>query len=172
MPIWPFRRSRADNDAATLLEAVTAASRQGAFFGEGRAPDTLQGRFELMTVHAALALIRLRAEAETAPLAQSFTDQLFRFFDAGLREDGVGDLVVPKRMRALAGAFYGRLEAYSAALATGDAPALAMALGRNVLGDEAAPYAPALAAHVQALAEHQAQAPAAALLSSAAWTIA
>ena len=53
MPIWPFHRSRADEDAESLLAAVTQASRRPALFGEGRIPDTLEGRFELMTVHGA-----------------------------------------------------------------------------------------------------------------------
>src|SRR5262245_44603762 len=116
MPIWPFSRSRAAEDAAALLEAVQAASRRPAFFGPGRVADTLEGRFELMALNGALALIRLKAEPGAEPLAQDFTDLLFKSFDAGLREAAVGDLSVPKRMRRLAGDFYGRLNAYSGAL--------------------------------------------------------
>ncbi|HVK79329.1 MAG TPA: ubiquinol-cytochrome C chaperone family protein [Verrucomicrobiae bacterium] len=148
MPVWPFKRSKADVDAERLLEAVTQASRQPALFGEGRIPDTLEGRFELMAVNASLALLRLRGISGTEPLAQAFTDKLFRFWDAGLREDGVGDLVVPKRMRKLAGSFYGRLEAYSGALNNPDA--LKTALSRNVFGVEDASYAGALANYVAA----------------------
>jgi cytochrome b pre-mRNA-processing protein 3 len=172
MPIWPFQPSRAESEAQGLLDAVTAASRRPAFYGETRVPDTLEGRFELMTLHAALALIRLRAEPGAGPLAQTFTDKLFRFFDAGLREAGVGDLTVPKRMRALASAFYGRLEAYGAALGAGDEALLSQAAGRNVLGDEAAPFATNLAAHARALAARQAGAPIASVSSSEAWTLA
>ena len=97
---WPFRPSRADLDADRLLDAVTQAARRPVFFGEGRAPDTLEGRLEVMTLHAVLALIRLHAEPVAAPLAQAFADKLFRQFDAGLREAAVGDLTVPKRMRS------------------------------------------------------------------------
>ncbi|MEZ6021914.1 MAG: ubiquinol-cytochrome C chaperone family protein [Hyphomonadaceae bacterium] len=57
-------------------------------------------------------------------MAQAFTDTLFRFFDAGLREAGVGDLTVPKRMHKLAASFYGRLNAYVAAIEAEDRPAL------------------------------------------------
>lgn len=151
--IWPFRPSRAQADADRLLAAVTQISRQPSFYGEGRIPDTLEGRFELMTLHAALALIRLRAEPGAEPLAQDFTDKLFRQFDAGLREAGVGDLSVPKRMRKLAGEFYGRLDAYAAPLGAGDQPALQNALARN-MGAEL--FATALAAYAFAAKARQA----------------
>lgn len=169
MPIWPFARSRADRDAARLLAAVTAASRRNAFFGAGRAPDTLEGRFELMTLNACLALMRLGGDPGLAPLAQSFADQLFAQFDAGLREEGVGDTAVPKRMRRLAGAFYGRLDAYAAALASDDEAGLAAAIARNVLGAETHPFAPALAAYARRVAAHQAANPAQALFSAQGW---
>jgi cytochrome b pre-mRNA-processing protein 3 len=169
MPIWPFKRSRADGDAELLLEAVIRASRQPALFGEGRAPDTLEGRFEVVALHAGLALVRLQEEPGAETLTQAFTDKLFRHLDAGLREDGVGDLVVPKRMRKLAGAFYGRLEAYAAALRTEDSPALAAAIGRNVLGVEGASFAGDVAVHLRRLADQQAKAEISALLGDAGW---
>jgi cytochrome b pre-mRNA-processing protein 3 len=116
MAIWPFQPSRADRDAQRLLAAVMQASRRPALFAPGRIADTLEGRFEAVALYGALALIRLRADPGAAALGQEFTDRLFRALDSGLREAGVGDLVVPKRMRALAGAFYGRLDAYGAAI--------------------------------------------------------
>lgn len=144
LKMWPFPRSRAEIDAERLLSAVTQISRQPAFFGKDRLADTLEGRFELMTLHAALALVRLRAAPEARRLAQVFTDKLFRQFDAGLREDGVGDLTVPKRMRKLASAFYGRLEAYGDPLAAGERGRLEEALARNT---GAGVFARALAAY-------------------------
>lgn len=169
MPIWPFKRSRADEHAELLLDAVIRASRQPALFGEGRAPDTLDGRFEVVALHASLALVRLRGERGAEMLTQAFTDKLFRHLDAGLREDGVGDLIVPKRMRKLAGAFYGRLQAYTAALGAGDPAALAAAIGRNVLGEEAAPFATAAAGYLCHVANQQAKADVPALLGDAGW---
>jgi cytochrome b pre-mRNA-processing protein 3 len=168
MAIWPFAPSRASKDADRLLGAVTEASRRPALFGSGRIPDTMEGRFEAMTLNGALALIRLRSEAGAETLSQQFTDKLFRLFDAGLREAGVGDLTVPKRMRTLAGSFYGRLDAYAAPIAAGDAPALEAALSRNALGADA-PYAPVLAAHVLATAKAQSQTPLSALFTPAGW---
>src|SRR5690348_11765657 len=64
---WPFRPSRADRDADLLLSTVTQIARQPQFFGAGRAPDTLQGRLEMMTLHASLAFFRLNAEEGAAP---------------------------------------------------------------------------------------------------------
>lgn len=169
MAKWPFKPSRASQDAARLLEAVTEASRRPALYGAGRIPDTLEGRFEAMALHGVLALVRLNADAGSAPLAQEFTDKLFRAFDAGLREAGVGDLTVPKRMRVLAANFYGRLEAYQPPIAAGDRTALGAALGRNILADEGHAFAPALADHVLASARTQADASIEALFSATGW---
>ncbi len=167
MPIWPFHQSRADEDAETLLKAVTQASRLPAFYGEGKVPDTLEGRFELMTVNASLALFRLRAEADLRPLAQAFADKLFRLFDAGLREAGIGDTAVPKRMSRMAGDFYGRLDAYGSAL---DDPAkLEAAVARNVWRLESHPFASALAQYVANSARLQANAPISAMFAAEGW---
>lgn len=169
MAIWPFRRSRAESDAARLLGAVTAASRNPALFGAGRVHDTLEGRFELMTLHAALALMRLQREPALEPLAQAFTDRLFRQFDAGLREAGVGDTSVPKRMRRMAGDFYGRLRAYADALSETGNGTLADALARNVLGGHAPDFARELANYARTAAAAQAAAPVEALMGADGW---
>lgn len=169
MAIWPFQSSRARQDAARLLDAVTQASRRPALFAPGRIPDTLEGRFEAMTLYGALALIRLRSDAGAAPLAQVFADALFRVFDAGLREAGVGDLAVPKRMQKLAASFYGRLEAYGQAIGAGDHAALSAALGRNVFADEAHAFAPLLATHVLDAARAQTEASVDTLFSERGW---
>jgi cytochrome b pre-mRNA-processing protein 3 len=166
MRIWPFRPSRAEEDAERLLEAVLAASRRLSWFGEGRIPDTMEGRFEAMAVNAGLALVRLQAAPDAETLAQSFTDKLFRHFDAGLREAGVGDTSVSKKMRALAGSFYGRLRAYAGAMETADG-ALAEALARNLGASES--FAERLAVHVRATARRQAEAPVSALMGAEGW---
>ncbi len=169
MPIWPFRRSQASVDSELLLTAATAASRQTALFGEGRVADTLDGRFETMALHGALALIRLRAEPALGPLAQAFTDDFFRLLDSGLREEGVGDTSVPKRMHRLASAFYGRLDAYGAAIGARNSEALVAALGRNVMKDEASAFAPALAEYALRVAAHQGERPASAMFTAEGW---
>jgi cytochrome b pre-mRNA-processing protein 3 len=166
MGIWPFRPSRAEEDAERLLAAVTAASRQPSWYAQGGASDTMEGRFEVMAVNAGLALRRLQAGPGAEPLAQAFTDKLFSQFDAALREAAVGDTSVPKRMRTLAGEFYARLEAYTAALAADDGT-LEEALAGNLAAS--APFAGRLAGHVRAVARTQAEAPVAALMEAPAW---
>ncbi|HWA00687.1 MAG TPA: ubiquinol-cytochrome C chaperone family protein [Caulobacterales bacterium] len=160
MAVWPFRRSPARKDAERLLGAVVLISRQPAFFGEGRAPDTLEGRFEVLALHAALALIRLGRDDGLTPLAQEFTDRLFRHLDGGLREAAVGDMAVPRRMQHIAGQFYARLDAYAKALAAGDTAALEADLSRYMIkANGTAAFAPALGRYVLRTAELQAGAP-------------
>lgn len=170
MPVWPFSASKASEDAELLLSHVARAGRNPALFGEGRAPDTLDGRFELVALHAALVLLRLREEPDAQPLAQAFVDALFRHLDHGLRESGVGDLAVPKRMHRLAGAFYGRVEAYRAGLGAEEANGMRAALERNVAGISA-PFATRLADHVRTLAAAQAARPWPGLLKHDGWIV-
>lgn len=165
MGIWPFARSAARRDAAAVLEAVQNASRRPALYGSGRAPDTLEGRFEMLVLFAALALIRLRNEP--GEIAQEFADRLFRLIDSGLREAGVGDLTVPKRMHKLAGDFYGRLEAYAKALSADDRGALEAAIARNA--GVSPGFAAELAAIAAATAGRQASLSAAQLAHADSW---
>jgi len=162
-----FGKSAANEAAGRILAAVTQAARDPDLYGEERVADTLNGRFEVLTAFAGVALLRLKAAPEASRVAQVFTDVLFRHFDAGLREAGVGDLSVAKRMKALAGRFYGRLAAYDAGL--GDPATLAAALSRNIWNAEAAPFAPALAARLAALQSRFAAAPAPALEAPGNW---
>ena len=165
-----FPRSRAEQDGERLLQMVIEVSRLPVFFGEARVPDTLEGRFELMTLNAALALIRLRCAAGAEPLAQAFTDQLFRHFDAGLREAGTGDLTVPKRMAQLAGSFYARLSAYARAIDRQDQPGLEAALSLHLLGSHGAQFSALLAGYATEIAVQHASTPVAALLTPAGWS--
>ena len=168
MPILGFLKKSAANEAADrILSAATQAARNPDFYGDGRTPDTFDGRFELATAFGVLALLRLKAAPEADRVAQLFTDKLFRLFDAGLREAGVGDLSVARRMKGLASAVYGRMTAYGAAM--GDEAALAEALGRNIWNDPAAPYAPVLARHLKALHARQSTLPVGAIEEGTAW---
>jgi cytochrome b pre-mRNA-processing protein 3 len=112
-------RPREETLAGRALYASAAAqARSPAFYAELGAPDTAEGRFELFALHVALLLLRLKGHG---PRASETSQQLFETFlrslDDALREMGVGDVVVGKRMRKLGEAFYGRLRAYEAALA-------------------------------------------------------
>lgn len=168
MPILGFLKKSAANEAADrILAATMQAARAPEFYGEGQVPDTFDGRFELATAFGVLALLRLKAAPEADRVAQMFTDKLFRLFDAGLREAGVGDLSVARRMKGLASAFYGRMTAYEPALA--DDAALAQALGRNIWNDAAAPFAPNLARTLSTLHKGHLELPVNAIEDAAAW---
>jgi cytochrome b pre-mRNA-processing protein 3 len=132
-----FRKKPFGDEAAALAVAVTAQSRLPAFFlPPYGAPDTFEGRFEVTVLNAGLALRRLStAQAPGPELAQALSDALFSLFDDALREKGVADTGVPKRMKKLAGAFSGRGIAYATAAQQGD-EALAGALARNVLAGQ------------------------------------
>lgn len=159
-----FSGGKAGRAADDLLYAVSEAARRPALYGEEGAPDTLEGRLEMLMLHGCLALIRLKNEPGGKALAQRFADKLFRHIDAGLREAGVGDLSVPRRMRQVASQFYGRLDAYAAALALNEEAALAAVLARNVGAGAAG-----LAGGVAALHAQHADAPAESLREPAGW---
>jgi len=115
------------------------------FYAEWGVPDTLDGRFELLALHAFLVLNRLKREHDaTAAFAQALFDTMFADLDRALREMGVGDLGVGRRVKEMAAGLYGRIAAYERGLA--DAPALPAALGRNLYGTTAASEAQLLRA--------------------------
>lgn len=148
--LFKRRPSATEEAAAALHERVVAAARRPALFRGLGAPDTLPGRFELVVLHAVLVLRRLRREgSEGQEIGQALFDETFRTFDANLREMGVGDLTVPKRMKAMARAFYDGAKAYDAALDGGEAQALRSALARTVFAG-----APADEAATARLADH------------------
>jgi cytochrome b pre-mRNA-processing protein 3 len=118
-----------------LYAVLVAQAREPAFYREGRVPDSLDGRFELVALHAFLVLRRLKGEGpDGARLAQDLFDHMFVDMDESLREIGVGDLSVGKRVKAMAKAFYGRAAVYDAALANGAEEPLEQALARNLYG--------------------------------------
>ena len=121
-----------------LYAALVAQARRPEFYRACGVPDTLDGRFELIALHAFLILRRLKQEHDrTAGLAQNLFDTFFLDMDRSLRELGVGDLGVGRRVRAMAEGLYGRIAAYEAGLADG-AEELAAALERNLFGTIAA----------------------------------
>jgi cytochrome b pre-mRNA-processing protein 3 len=146
-----FRRTPPDHIIASLYGTIVAQARVPAFYHRYGVPDTVNGRLEMIMLHAVLFLRRLESEAGPArALGQELFDRFCRDMDDSMREMGVGDLAVPRKMRRIGEAFYGRLAAYRAALAApGDEP-LAATLQRNVFAGTSEP-APAalLAAYVR-----------------------
>jgi cytochrome b pre-mRNA-processing protein 3 len=132
---------------------IVAAARRPALYADLGAPDTLEGRFEMVTLHAGLALRRLNPIPGLGrDLAQDLADSVFRHFDDALREIGVSDVGVPKRIKRMAEAFYGRNKAYDEGLAEAGDDRLAAALARNIYGVKQAARAPELARYVRAAA--------------------
>lgn len=120
-----------------IYAAIVAQARQPVFYAELGVPDTLEGRYDMLMLHAFLYMHRLKDEAEEVKdVAQEVFDFMFSDMDRSLREMGVGDLSVPKKIKKMAQAFYGRATAYDAALAK-PGPDLVAAVGRNVFAGEA-----------------------------------
>jgi cytochrome b pre-mRNA-processing protein 3 len=151
----------------TLYRAAVAAAREPFLYESLGVPDTLDGRFDLIALHAFLVIDRLQGQPEPGPsLAQAVFDAMFSDMDINLREIGVSDLRVGKRVRAMWEAFHGRSKAYAEAMQAGDHAALEAALTRNVWRG-AAPdgSAAVLARLVLAQTAHLAEQPVAALAS-------
>lgn len=149
--LWPFSRprTRSGRTIEAIYGMIVAQARLPAFYESFGVPDTVNGRFDMVLLHLWLVLRRLRAAGEPgAALSQALLDKFCSDMDDNLREMGVGDLSVPKRMLKFAEAFYGRTAAYDAALKA-DGTELAQALGRNVLLTAEAARAEALATYVR-----------------------
>ena len=152
-----FTRSRFDERAHDLYDAVVGQARRPAFYAKLGVPDSLDGRFELVLLHALLAMRRLRrCGAEGELRAQQLFDLMFADFDGALRQLGVGDLKVGPRIRKMAQAFYGRARAYSEAIDAGGGETLARNLRRNLYGtlDPSEGVAAAMAAYVMDQERH------------------
>ncbi|MEQ1954807.1 ubiquinol-cytochrome C chaperone family protein [Mesorhizobium yinganensis] len=129
-------RARNRQIVSALYEKIVAAARRETFFSEWDVPDTPLGRFEMIALHMFLFQHRLRGETGVArEIAQELIDDFFTEVEHSLRELGIGDMGVPKRMKKLARMFYGRTASYEAALDAGNRGELAAALARNIRPD-------------------------------------
>lgn len=132
------RRQAQRESIERLYGAIVAQSRLPSFYMDYAVPDTPEGRFDLLLLHVHLVFRRLADDEATQGTAQEIFDYFIADMDAALRELGVGDLKVPKQMRGIGEAYYGRANTYDAALRGMDMMALASALHRNVFaGNEA-----------------------------------
>ena len=133
-----------------LYTAVSVQARQPAFYTALGVEDRIDARFELYTLHALLLILRLRDEDQDGPssgvaAAQSLFDVYVSALDNLLRELGVGDISMARKMRTLGEALYGRMTAYEAPVRAGDAETLALHLARNVYASEDTAKAESLA---------------------------
>lgn len=141
------RRARRERVGFSLYTAAVATARDPYLFTTLGVPDTLDGRFDIVGVYTFLVIQRLKREPEPGPaLAQAVFDAMFSDMDINLREMGVSDLSVGKRVRAMWEAFHGRALVYSQAMQAGDSAALEAAVERNVWRGGVPPPAGAAAA--------------------------
>lgn len=149
--------------AATLYASAVDRARMPVFYRHFGVADTIDGRFDMVTLQVILLLNRFKGltDKRVARLSQNVFDSMFMDMDRTLRELGVGDQGVPHRVKKMAQAFYGRLSAYDTALAAPDDTALTEALIRNLYrGAEVEPaLVRQLAAHVRQVAATYAATP-------------
>ena len=129
------RKRRNDNQRIVLriYDALAAAARQTPLYEDMNVPDTVMGRFEMLAAHVILFLRRTSRGGEAVKaLGQDIVDEFFLDIDHSIRELGIGDIGVPKKMKKFGRMFYGRAETYGKALDAGDDGGLAEALDRNV----------------------------------------
>jgi len=150
-----LRRNRQPDTISSLYGMIVAQARSPVFYREFGVADTIGGRFDLLLLHLAVVVERLMREEEGKAFGQDLFDRFCTDMDDNLREMGIGDLAVPKHMKRVGEAFYGRAQAYKTALqSTGDA-ALVDALSRNIYnGSPADPAAVArLATYIRRAAQ-------------------
>jgi cytochrome b pre-mRNA-processing protein 3 len=128
-----FRRSTRADTISALYGTIVAQARMPAFYRDYGVPDTVDGRFELIVLHLVLLMRRFDRDQDLRELGQGIFDAFCRDMDHNLREMGVSDLKVPKEMRQIGAAYYGRANAYRGAFEQ-DIDAIAAACARNVLG--------------------------------------
>ncbi|MBR0752593.1 ubiquinol-cytochrome C chaperone family protein [Bradyrhizobium jicamae] len=169
--LWPFNHFRKPRIAPsgtieTIYGMIVTQAREPLFYRGLAVPDTVNGRFDLLLMHLWLVLRRLRTVEAGSDLSQALFDHFCTDMDDNLREMGVGDQTVPKRMKAFGEAFYGRTAAYDLALTDSD-EALAQAFSKNILHGEHIEAARKLAAYAKRVMGELDRVDAAALLSGA-----
>jgi cytochrome b pre-mRNA-processing protein 3 len=128
-----LRPGRHERAGFELYGAAVAAARERVFYTDIGVPDTLDGRFDMIALYVFLVINRLAREPPAGPkLAQAVFDAMFSDMDVNLREMGVGDLSVGRKVRVMWEAFHGRSASYEAALRDRDSDGLEAALERNV----------------------------------------
>jgi cytochrome b pre-mRNA-processing protein 3 len=151
-------------DTTALWHLVVELAREPGWYTHGGVADTVEGRFDCITMVLALVLIRMEQEEQLRHATARLTERFVSDMDGQLRQNGIGDLVVGKRMGKLMEALGGRLDAYRAALAEADDAALISAVERNVTLNEGADGR-AVAAEMRVLAATLADTPETALLA-------
>lgn len=115
--------------------ALVARARNPFFYTQMQVPDTLDGRFEMIVLHLFLLQHRLLQETNNTAateFARQLSEAFFDDMDRSVRELGVADTGVSKRIKRMGKAYHGALQSYAAGL--NDPVALRAALARNLYG--------------------------------------
>jgi cytochrome b pre-mRNA-processing protein 3 len=144
-----FRKSTATEPVFAVYSAIVAQSRHPVFYAEWGVPDTVTGRFDMICLHLTLLFRRLKDErAKSADFAQDVFDLFFKDMDRSLREMGVGDLSVPKKVQKMGNLLYGLIDKLGGALERKDAAAISEVLKRNIFESAVDPKVDALARYL------------------------
>lgn len=132
-----FRKNAPDTAVFGIYNAIVAQSRRPVFYAEWSVPDTVTGRFDMISLHMALLFRRLRSDdRRQKDFSQAVFDLFFKDMDRSLREMGAGDLAVPKKIQKMGNIFFGLLAALNEAMDRQDQAAVEAVLARNVFDGE------------------------------------
>ncbi|MHC8493704.1 ubiquinol-cytochrome C chaperone family protein [Thalassospira sp. SM2505] len=131
---WLKKKDRKQTAAFELYTAMVTQARKPEFYAKLGVPDTMEGRFDLILVHAFVLFRRLKSEDGDRDLAQNIFDVMFSDLDQNMREMGIGDVGILKRIRKMSESYHGRIVAYEEGVQSGAAE-LAAALNRNLYAD-------------------------------------
>lgn len=144
-----FRKNTATEPVYAVYNSIVAQSRQPFFYADWGVPDTVTGRFDMISLHMALLFRRLRNEPkQIKAFSQAVFDLFFKDMDRSLREMGAGDLGVPKKIQKMGNIFFGLLAALNEALDRNDTEALVAVISRNIFDGNDSPEIRALAGYV------------------------
>jgi cytochrome b pre-mRNA-processing protein 3 len=136
---WFSQRSHTSRTASEIYGSIVASARQKTFYAAWAIPDTREGRFEMIALHLALVMRRLgRAEPGGEILSRALGEAFIADMDDNMREIGIGDLAVPRKIKKAGAALFDRHRDYGAALDACDTRALTIALQAALIGGEAA----------------------------------
>lgn len=146
-----FKKSPDPEAVLAVYRAIVAQSRQPVFYAQWGVPDTVTGRFDVLSLHMGLVFRRLGGAGKPASdFAQALFDLFFKDMDRNLREMGAGDLAVPKKIRNMGNLFYGLMTKLNEAMERGDRAEVEAVLQRNLFDGAAGPNIAALADYIEA----------------------
>jgi cytochrome b pre-mRNA-processing protein 3 len=144
-----FRKNPAADAVYAVYTAIVAQSRQPVFYADWGVPDTVTGRFDMISLHLSLLFRRLRVEKQAGTeFSQALFDLFFKDMDRSLREMGAGDMAVPKKVRKMSEIFYGLMTSLNEAMDRDDRAGVEAVLRRNVYGDTDSAHVAELATYL------------------------